>query len=61
MERKILEPQQKALEIKLNKTIFGVFAEIGAGQEAAIPKELIPIIKENNYFNFNNKNICLEE
>jgi hypothetical protein len=30
-----LEPEQKALEINLDPTIYGTFAEIGAGQEVA--------------------------
>lgn len=30
-----LEPEQKALEINLDNTIYGSFAEIGAGQEVA--------------------------
>lgn len=33
--RKIKETDQKALEINLNKKIYGTFAEIGAGQEVA--------------------------
>lgn len=32
---KIIDTDQKALEINLNKKIYGVFAEIGAGQEVA--------------------------
>ena len=35
MARKILQPKQKALEINLDDTIYGTFAEIGAGQEVA--------------------------
>ncbi len=35
MSRQILETEQKALEINLNTTIYGSFAEIGAGQEVA--------------------------
>ncbi len=35
MNRHILQQQQKALEINLDKTIYGSFAEIGAGQEVA--------------------------
>lgn len=35
MERKILQPKQKALEINLDNSIYGTFAEIGAGQEVA--------------------------
>lgn len=34
-ERHILKPEQKALNINLNKQIYGTFAEIGAGQEVA--------------------------
>ena len=34
-QRHILKPEQKALNINLNKTIYGTFAEIGAGQEVA--------------------------
>lgn len=34
-EYKLLKPQQKALEINLNDSIYGTFAEIGAGQEVA--------------------------
>ncbi len=34
-KRHILKPEQKALNINLNKTIYGTFAEIGAGQEVA--------------------------
>ena len=30
-----LEPEQKALEINLDASIYGTFAEIGAGQEVA--------------------------
>lgn len=33
--RKIIDTDQKALEINLNDKIYGVFAEIGAGQEVA--------------------------
>ncbi len=33
--RKFLEPEQKALEINLDDSIYGTFAEIGAGQEVA--------------------------
>lgn len=35
MKRKLLETEQKALEINLNDKIYGSFAEIGAGQEVA--------------------------
>jgi len=35
MAREILKPEQKALNINLDKTIYGTFAEIGAGQEVA--------------------------
>lgn len=35
MQNKILETEQKALEINLDQHIYGVFAEIGAGQEVA--------------------------
>jgi len=35
MSRKILQPKQKALEINLDTSIYGTFAEIGAGQEVA--------------------------
>ena len=34
-QRKALEPEQKALEINLDDSIYGTFAEIGAGQEVA--------------------------
>lgn len=34
-ERKILETYEKALNLNLDETIYGVFAEIGAGQETA--------------------------
>ena len=34
-KRHILKPEQKALNINLNKSIYGTFAEIGAGQEVA--------------------------
>lgn len=34
-KRHILQPEQKALNINLNKKIYGSFAEIGAGQEVA--------------------------
>ncbi len=34
-KRHILKPEQKALNINLNKKIYGTFAEIGAGQEVA--------------------------
>lgn len=35
MTRRILETEQKALEINLDDQIYGAFAEIGAGQEVA--------------------------
>lgn len=35
MNRQYLEPEQKALEINLDSSIYGSFAEIGAGQEVA--------------------------
>ncbi len=35
MKRQVLEPEQKALEINLDTSIYGAFAEIGAGQEVA--------------------------
>lgn len=35
MERKILETEQKALEINLDDQVYGTFSEIGAGQEVA--------------------------
>lgn len=35
MEHSYLSPKQKALQINLNPTIYGSFAEIGAGQEVA--------------------------
>ncbi|MCB0640422.1 MAG: TonB-dependent receptor, partial [Phaeodactylibacter sp.] len=35
MNRQALETEQKALEINLNDSIYGTFAEIGAGQEVA--------------------------
>ncbi len=35
MARQVLEPEQKALEINLDPSIYGAFAEIGAGQEVA--------------------------
>lgn len=35
MQEQILKTEQKALEINLNKSIYGTFAEIGAGQEVA--------------------------
>lgn len=34
-KRHLLKPEQKALNINLNKKIYGSFAEIGAGQEVA--------------------------
>ena len=34
-KRHILKHEQKALNINLNKQIYGTFAEIGAGQEVA--------------------------
>ena len=34
-KRKFIDTDQKALEINLNKKIYGTFAEIGAGQEVA--------------------------
>ena len=34
-KRHILQPEQKALNINLNKQVYGTFAEIGAGQEVA--------------------------
>lgn len=35
MERHILKTEQKALEINLDDSVYGTFAEIGAGQEVA--------------------------
>jgi len=35
MARKILETEQKALEINLDDLVYGTFSEIGAGQEVA--------------------------
>jgi len=35
MSRQLLETEQKALEINLDASIYGAFAEIGAGQEVA--------------------------
>jgi len=35
VSRRILETEQKALEINLDERIYGAFAEIGAGQEVA--------------------------
>ena len=35
MTRRLLETEQKALEINLDDSIYGAFAEIGAGQEVA--------------------------
>ena len=35
MTRRILETEQKALEINLDERIYGAFAEVGAGQEVA--------------------------
>jgi hypothetical protein len=35
MNSKILDTDQKALEINLNESLYGTFAEIGAGQEVA--------------------------
>ncbi len=35
MSRQLLETEQKALEINLDESIYGTFAEIGAGQEVA--------------------------
>jgi hypothetical protein len=35
MTRRVLETEQKALEINLDDPIYGAFAEIGAGQEVA--------------------------
>jgi hypothetical protein len=35
MDRNILSPRQKALEINLDRNKYGTFAEIGAGQEVA--------------------------
>lgn len=35
MEREILDTKRKALKINLNPSIYGTFAEIGAGQEVA--------------------------
>lgn len=35
MTRRILETEQKALEINLDPRVYGTFAEIGAGQEVA--------------------------
>jgi hypothetical protein len=35
MTRRVLETEQKALEINLDEKVYGAFAEIGAGQEVA--------------------------
>ena len=35
MARQALETEQKALEINLDESVYGTFAEIGAGQEVA--------------------------
>jgi len=35
MSIKTIEPEQKALEINLDESVYGTFAEIGAGQEVA--------------------------
>ncbi len=35
MTRRVLETEQKALEVNLDEPIYGAFAEIGAGQEVA--------------------------
>ena len=35
MSRQVIQPKQKALEINLDNSIYGTFAEIGAGQEVA--------------------------
>ncbi len=35
MSRRVLETEQKALEINLDDRVYGAFAEIGAGQEVA--------------------------
>jgi len=35
LSRRVLETEQKALEINLDERIYGAFAEIGAGQEVA--------------------------
>ncbi|MDB5014419.1 MAG: nicotinamide mononucleotide adenylyltransferase, partial [Daejeonella sp.] len=35
MAREVLETKRKALKINLDPTIYGTFAEIGAGQEVA--------------------------
>ena len=35
MVREILENKRKALKINLDESIYGTFAEIGAGQEVA--------------------------
>ena len=35
MEGQVLDSSQKALSINLDRTIYGTFAEIGAGQEIA--------------------------
>lgn len=35
MQKQMLDTDQKALEINLDETIYGTFAEIGAGQEVA--------------------------
>ncbi len=35
IDYKVMEPEQKALEINLDNAIYGTFAEIGAGQEVA--------------------------
>ncbi|MCH5597564.1 hypothetical protein [Niabella ginsengisoli] len=35
MAREILETKRKALKINLDASVYGTFAEIGAGQEVA--------------------------
>lgn len=35
MQHEFLEAEQKALEINLDNSLYGTFAEIGAGQEVA--------------------------
>src|SRR5687767_16000951 len=34
-KREVLDTHQKALQINLEKSVYGTFAEIGAGQEVA--------------------------
>ena len=51
MAEQVLDTNQKALSINLDRTIYGTFAEIGAGQEIARNWNNCKIIKCLRYGN----------